>query len=245
MNKIFVSPCKLTLRSFSLAFKKYSFSGNSLSSLLFLSCAQPFVVLFFYLKIKPDIITYMRFFFGLIIIYFAFNYQIQLSITCFIFFKILDYTDGSIARLSNNKTFYGKFIDSSSDLFIEVFFLLFLGFYFFNLLNDYNFLKLYMGSIIFWIFGQFIYDKYGSLTRWSNFENKKNAIPNIKKIKLQRVILILDDIYFLSFFLMIYNLQFFAPKAAFMLIFSCILFGFINVIIHLMSASRNLRENKK
>jgi hypothetical protein len=77
----------------------------------------------------------MRFFFGLIIIYFAFNYQIQLSITCFIFFKILDYTDGSIARLSNNKTFYGKFIDSSSDLFIEVFFLLFLGFYFFNLLK--------------------------------------------------------------------------------------------------------------
>lgn len=245
MNKIFISLCKLTLHSFSLAFKKYSFSGNSLSSLLFLCCAQPFAIFFFYLKIKPNTITYMRFFFGLVIIYFAFNYQIQLSITCFIFFKILDYTDGSIARLYNNKTFYGKFIDSSTDLFIEVFFLLFLGFYFFNLLNDYNFLKLYMSSVVFWIFGQFVYDKYGSLTRWSNFENKKNALPNIKNIKLQRLILILDDVYFLSFFLMVYNLEFFAPKVAFMLIFSCILFGFINVIIHVISASRNLSENKK
>jgi len=245
MKFLFRAICKTAFYSFSLSFKKYGFRSNSLSSLLFLLCAQPFVVLFFYLKIKPNTITYLRFFFGLIIIYLAFNYVMKLALICFILFKIFDYVDGSIARLYNNKTFYGKFIDSSTDLFVESFFLLFLGFYYFNLLNDYAFLKLYMSSVIFWIFGQFIYDKYGSLTRWSNLENKKNVLPSIRNIKLKRLILILDDIYFLSFFLMIYDLEYFALKAAFIIIFSCISFAVVNIIAHVIYARDNLSQNKK
>lgn len=245
MKNFLRSIYKTAFYSFSLAFKKYGFKGHSLSSLFFLFCAQPFAVFFFYLKIKPNTITYLRFFFGLIVIYFAFNHKIKVSLICFIFFKIFDYVDGSIARLYNNKTFYGKFIDSSTDLFIESFLLLFLGFYFFNLLNDYHFLKLYMSCVIFWIFGQFIYDKYGSLIRWSNFENKNNALPNIINIKLKRLILILDDIYIFSFFLMIYNLEQFALKSAFVIIFSCISFAILNIIAHVMYAHKNLNENKK
>jgi phosphatidylglycerophosphate synthase len=245
MNKISIRPYKLILYAFNIAFKKYGFKGNSLTSLFFLVCAQPFAVILYYFKTKPDTITYLRFFFGLIIIYYELNGDIQTAIVLFIFFKIFDYVDGSLARLYGKKTFYGKFIDSVCDLFIEVFFLVFLGFYFFDLLNDYNLLKLYISAAIFWIFGQFIYDKYGSLVRWSNLENKKKTFPNIRDNKFLRLMLILEDSYFFSIFLILYNCQSFGLNASYILIFSCFFFGLLNITLHLISASKNLREKKK
>jgi phosphatidylglycerophosphate synthase len=245
LSKIYKSIYKLTLHGFDLAFKKYGFKGNSLTSLLFLFFAQPFAALFFYFKVQPNTITYIRFFFGLIIFYFFLINELQFAIGSLLFFKLFDNVDGSLARLYKKKTFYGKFIDSVSDIFIEVFFLVFLGFYFFEFFNDYNLLKLYVISAIFWIFGQFIYDKYGSMIRWSNLENKKKARPNIRNGKFLRLLLILEDVYLFCILLILYNYYLFGLIASYILAVSCVLSGLVNIILHLISANKNLRENKK
>ena len=244
MSNINKSIYKLTLYAFDLAFKKYGLKGNSLTSLLFLFFAQPFAALFFYFKVQPNTITYIRFFFGLIIFYFFLINELQFAIGSFLFFKLFDNVDGSLARLYKKKTFYGKFIDSLCDIFIEVFFLIFLGLYFYDLLNDYTLLKLYIVCAIFWIFGQFIYDKYGSLIRWSNLENKKNARPNIRNGNYLRVLLILEDVYLFCILLILYKYYLFGLVVSYILVISCILSGLINIILHIISANKNLREKK-
>jgi len=82
------------------------------------------------------------------------------------------------------------------------------------------------------------------LIRWSNLENKKNARPNIRNGNFLRVLLILEDVYLFCILLILYKYYLFGLIASYILVVSCILSGLTNIILHIISANKNLREKK-
>ena len=140
--------------------KIYSFKDESLMVYFFSLVSYLVTPLFLVLNITPNSITFFNFIIAitsvsLIIlstpIFFAFG------IVLYFIFRVLDFCDGNVARVTNQASFYGRFLDSTLDIFYESFLILSIGFYCFKLyflpnrflkgflqlnVNSYNILKI-------------------------------------------------------------------------------------------------------
>jgi phosphatidylglycerophosphate synthase len=216
--------------------------------------ANFFIPLFMILRIGSDSITLFNFFIGCCALFFIFSGNESFLIYAILFYllnRILDNCDGGVARLNKKKTFFGKFIDSTSDIVIQVFFNLGICFYFFTINSDQKIFFLGIVSSILMSFDFFIFDKFSSLVRWSNKENNKNFPPYIKIRNFNFFFNLLEDVYFfglLSFFLVsvLLSNNLLILRIILYIIFYVAIFSFIfNFIRHFYFAHRFLNFRKR
>jgi phosphatidylglycerophosphate synthase len=226
-----------------------SFNTCSFSGYLFNKFANFFIPIFLILKLKANTITLVNFFVGFICIFFLFVENFFSSYSFFLYFlnKILDHCDGGLARFYKKKTFFGKLIDSISDILFASFFNLALTIIFY--LQTHNYYILVLGSVssIFICFDTFIYDKFSSLVRWCNQENKNKFSPYIKKIKNPRLFFFFEDFVFLAVILLFSfknNLDY--SQKILITIFSLHIISFyFNMNRHILLGYKFLNYNKK
>ena len=241
---------KLICKSAGINSKVREFKNVSIVSYLVSRIANIFIPIFLILKIKPNIITLINVllsFVTIVLVNVLGGKFFGHALICYFFCKILDGVDGGVARIIKRKTFFGKFLDSMNDAFVDSLFFLSLSFYCFNLTGNYTLLILGTITPIANLMDVLILDKFSALVRWSNVQNKKNFPSYIRKDKLLRFFLTIYDINFL----LIYTLFIFKGDiAAIQLLFGCICFliylsAVTNLIMHSFYAYRYLNFNKE
>ena len=100
--------------------KLYNLKTESISQVIFCRISYLITPIFIYLKISPNIITFLNFIisiFSVILIFLGdvtfFNYGIFL----YFLYRTIDFCDGGVARHKNISTFYGRFIDATQESF--------------------------------------------------------------------------------------------------------------------------------
>ncbi len=103
---------------------------------------------------------------------------------------LIDYCDGSIARLNNTPNFFGRFVDGLVDIFVIGIFqcsLLYVFiewdhlFYFISENMFHGLLIVLILSIFFTPIQHLIFDRYSSYTRWIKEEHSINISPTLKR----------------------------------------------------------------
>ena len=235
---------KKSFKTNSKSFNTCSFSGYLLNK-----SANFFIPIFLILKLKANTITLINFFVGCICIGFFFVENFFSSYSFFFYFlnKILDHCDGGLARFYKKKTFFVKLIDSLSDILFASFFNLALTIIFY--LQTHNYYILILGSVssIFICFDTFIYDKFSSLVRWCNQENKNKFSPYIKKNKNPRLFFFFEDLVFLGvIFLFFFKNNLDYSQKILITIFSLHIISFyFNMNRHILLGYKFLNYNKK
>lgn len=241
---------KLISKSYKINSKFRKFKNLAIVDYLAGKIANIFIPIFLILKINPNKITAINIFLSFLTVILVnisegkfFGYALVL----FLFCKIIDHVDGGVARIIKGKTFFGKFVDSINDAFLFALFYLALSFYCFNLTENYALFIIGIIAPFFLLISILILDKFSALVRWSNAENKKNFPSYIRKKKLLRFFLTLEDINFLAvFMLFIFKNNVVAIQMIFGIIcFSIFLSAIINLIMHSFYAYQYLNFNKK
>lgn len=225
-------------------------NNSSISGLLFNRLAILFSLFFLKLKIKANTVTIINIIFSLYILIYIFTYQtVNFGYLIFLYFIriLIDHTDGTIARANNKKTFLGKFLDSTTDIFFSVFFNLGIILFCYKLFHDFKFLVLGIIASIMISFDSFIYDKYSSLIRWSNLENNKKNLPYLRKKYFSRFFFTFEDIIFFSFIILAFiDIQSILFLTTLLLILLTQIFSSIsNIVLHICFSYKYLNQKKK
>ncbi|MDC0859205.1 CDP-alcohol phosphatidyltransferase family protein [Candidatus Pelagibacter sp.] len=228
--------------------KSKSLSNQNLFNFFFYKLSNLIAPVFIILGFSSNSVTIINFFIGLSSCYLVMlnsNYLVQ-GIIIFFIFRILDNVDGGIARYQK-KTFYGKFLDATSDAIIYTLFFVSLAFYFFNFSENKNLLIFGIISSFIFFLEILILDKFGSLVRWCNEQNSKKFSPYIRRTYGYRINLIIRDLIFLSLAFFIFeNENSLLFKLTYIGMYSCIfLSGILNVSLHLFFAKKYLNFRKK
>ena len=185
--------------------KLYNLKTESISQVIFCRISYLITPIFIYLKITPNIITLLNFIvsiFSIVLIFLGdvifFNYGIFL----YFLYRVVDFCDGGVARHKNISTFYGRFIDAVADIFFNSFILFSLSFFAYQYFNSKILLITGIVASILTSYDSFIYDKYSSLARWSNSQNKKKILPYIKKTFLPKISFMYNDIITITILLL-------------------------------------------
>ena len=236
----------LVKKTFKRNQKLYSFKSEAFA-VYFLSLLSYLVTpLFLVLNIHPNTVTFLNFVIAitsLILIFLINSSFFVLGIMLYFIFRVLDFCDGNVARLTNEASFYGRFLDSVLDIFYESFLILSIGFYCFKYHNSENIFFLGIVCCIFSIYSTCIHDKYSSLVRWMNKENKTEVIPYLRKRDFARLGFIMTDLNNLLLIILL----FFSKNSEIFLIISILFFSsflltsLINLYKHFYSAQKVLR----
>ena len=185
--------------------KLYNFKTESISQVIFCRISYLITPIFIYIKVTPNIITLLNFIisiFSIVLIFLGdvifFNYGIFL----YFLYRVIDFCDGGVARHRNISTFYGRFIDAVADIFFNSFILFSLSFFAYEYFDSNILLITGIMASILTSFDSFIYDKYSSLARWSNSQNKKKILPYIKKTFLPKISFMYNDIITITILLL-------------------------------------------
>ncbi len=177
--------------------KLYNLKTESFFQVIFCRISYLITPFFIFLKISPNTITFLNFTISIlsVILIFSgnkifFNYGIFL----YFLYRIIDFCDGGVARYKNISTFYGRFIDALADIFFNSFILFSLSFFAYEYFDSKFLLVTGVIASILTSYDSFIYDKYSSLARWSNSQNKKKILPYVKKTFLPKISFLYNDI---------------------------------------------------
>lgn len=191
--------------------------------------AYPFALLFKKCDVSPNIVTYISFFLALV----AFTSLIMKNLTGYLFFwflsYILDYADGTLARMTKNIGTSALRIDHTSDLVKILVIFLSIGIYFDNQLI---WILTFLSSTIFLFYTVLSHDIY-----WA-----KNS--NIKKTSKEKKLVLNNS----KIFLKIYKLflkkkkKFKKITPSFVLVF-CTINGHTLLIFFFIPFSLNLAYN--
>ena len=226
--------------------KIYNLKNEALTVYLTALMSYIFTPIFIIFKIKPNTITFVNFILAILSLSLIFTIKdvyFKIAILIYFIFRVLDICDGSVARLTNQASFYGRFLDSALDIFYESFLILLIGYYCFKQHNSEELFLLGIVASIFAIFNTCIYDKYAALVRWMNAEKKTNFVPYLRKKYFARLGYTMSD---LNHFLIIILLFFSQNSKVFLIsaelfFLSFIFTSLVNLIKHFYSASKVLR----
>ena len=230
--------------------KLYFLKKDALSTVVISKISYLVTPLFIFFKLSPNIITLINFLVSLLSIILIIQLNAQLfawGIFLYFLYRVLDYCDGSVARYFKTSSFYGRLIDAFSDIFFLAFLILAVSFYNFKTFQNENLLILGVIASIFAIFDTFIYDKYSSLARWSNEENKTKIIPYLRKKIYPRITETCLDIYSLCFFILpfLVNNKFYFEKVILLLFVTIIAQSVQNLIFHFVVAYKSFGVSAK
>jgi phosphatidylglycerophosphate synthase len=156
--------------------------------------------LFVMLNISANGVTCIHFVGSLIavfIITLGSQVALAIGISLFFFFCIIDCVDGNIARLKNQTSFYGRFIDGIVDTNATCFLHLALSYVVFTQFQNYPLMWVGIISVIAVSFHNFIFDRYSAYIRWMNKEKSLNVTPYIRRTMSLRFINLMSDVQYL------------------------------------------------
>ena len=177
--------------------------------------------LFYYLKINANQLTWMHFITSasgaIVIIALGYDYYAY-GVTLYFLGVMMDFCDGSIARISNNATFYGRFLDGLLDVVKDIMIQSSLLVIIYNnsdiidnLFNEPSntyILALCVLAVGLTPIHHLIYDRYSALARWANEENSINIFPTLRYIISFRTIDFLLDLQYIFLVVIIFSLDF-------------------------------------
>ena len=239
LTKIYKRSCKL-----------YNFKNESVIIYLMSLISNLLSPFFIYLNISANSITIINFVLSLILILIIFTLDQSIffyAILLYFIIKILDFCDGSVARYKNDSTFYGRFLDAVVDIFLESSLLLSIHYFSYKIYNNEHLFVFGIFSVLFSIYGTCIADKYSSLIRWTNKDNKTHLKPYLRKVLFPRLNYTLHDIWFLSLFilpLILNNELYFIILLSFFT-FLTFVQNIIIILKHIFFARKNLRTLAK
>jgi phosphatidylglycerophosphate synthase len=241
---------KLISKIFLRSERLYNFKNESFIVYLMFLISNLVTPIFFYLNISPNFITGINFILSLILIYIIFTLDPSIfmyAIILYFIIKIFDFCDGSIARYKNISTFYGRFLDSILDIFIESSLILCVHYFTYKIFNNESLFIFGIFSALFSIYGSSIADKYSALVRWTNEENKTKIKPYLRKFLFPRLNYTLLDIWFLSLFLLPFTLNNNLNFVVLLSVFTFLTFAqnIIIILKHIYFARNNLRKLAK
>ena len=219
------------------------FSSSPIFHYIFRNSGLYASAFFALLKIHPTFINLLNLFLGAIsvILVLIDTNNFKTAITLFLIAEFLDLTDGNLARYYNISSFWGRYLDGMVDI-LNYGFLMIVFFIF--CLNNYsdNFIIIIstfaiLASPIY----HFMYDKYSSLARWSNYVNNTKVNPYIRMKVGKRTNFTLIDIEFLLLFMIFLindNLKLYYLIYAYLLIH--IIKMIFNLTIHTYHARKYL-----
>jgi phosphatidylglycerophosphate synthase len=179
------------------------FSNSSIFEFFFRRVSFFLTPVFILFGVTPNLISGLSLIMGLIaslLISFSSDMSINLGVIIFFFACLLDCVDGSVARLNNIATFYGRFIDGLIDIVIMSAIRIALCHLIMARLEN---------ELLFWFaliatvltpFQHFIFDRYSSYARWSNEENGTNIKPYIRRKISPKLAFLLVDIQLIILF---------------------------------------------
>ena len=230
--------------------KIYNLTNQSLCQILFGKISYLFTPIFILLGISANIITLFSFVSSILMgvfIIIGHDFFFYVGIGLYFLCRILDYSDGAIARYHNNSTFYGRYIDGLADIFLNSFLLFSISIYSYQIFNQLFLIIFGCLAAILTTFDSFIYDRYSALIRWSNEENNKKMLAYVKKKFLPNLPKIYNDIYTLLIFSLIFSLNennfLFIILVSIFFIFS--LSALQTFFVHLYFAYVNMSSNAK
>jgi phosphatidylglycerophosphate synthase len=188
--------------------KIYNLTNQSFCQILFGKISYIFTPVFILLGISANIITLFNFIISIlmgIFITIGNDYYFYTGISLYFLCRILDYSDGAVARYHNNSTFYGRYIDGLADIFLNSFLIFSISIYSYQIFNQLSLIIFGCLTAILTTFDSFIYDRYSALIRWSNEENNKKMLPYVKKKFLPNLPKIYNDIYTLLIFSLFFS----------------------------------------
>jgi len=228
------------------SYKLYNLNNESVIIYLMSLISNLVTPCFIYLNISANLITGINFTLSIISILIIFTLDQSIffyAILLYFIIKIFDFCDGSVARYKNESTFYGRFLDSILDIFLESSLLFSIHYFSYKIYNNEILFIFGIFSVLFSIYGSCISDKYSALIRWANKDNKINLKPYLRKILFPRLNYTLHDMWFLCLFTLPYTLN---NKIIFinLLLFFTFLTFALNLIIilkHIFFARKNLK----
>ena len=228
--------------------KERTFSNQNLFNYFFCKLSNFITPIFIIFRFPPNLITVLNFCLGVfscLLIIFEQNY-LAYGIIIFFMFRVFDNVDGSMARYEK-KTFFGKFLDATSDAIIHPLFFISIAFYYFNFSENKNLLIFGVFSSLLFLVEILILDKFGSLVRWCNEQNSNNYPPYIRRTNFYRFNLILRDLIFLSLvFLIFIDENAFLFQLVYVAINCCLLLSALyNISLHVFFAKKYLNFEKK
>ncbi len=178
--------------------------------------------IFYYLKMSPNSITYTSAITGFMSAAIGIIYGIEyIAIVVLLFFVhlVIDYCDGNVARLLNQTSFYGRFIDGLFNILVVSAIQISLFMMLFNDLDSEHFIVsatisnkylelLCLISIALYPVQHLIYDRYSSYIRWINEDHQSSIFPSIKSDMSYKLIHAMDNIHYITLILSIYDISF-------------------------------------
>ena len=129
----------LIKKTYNRNYELYNFRNEAILIYLFFLVSYVITPIFLILKIKPNNITAVNFLLAvssLLLILSAQNRYLVYGLFIYFIFRVLDFCDGNVARMTKQSSFYGRFLDSTLDIFYESFLILSIGFYCFKYHNS-------------------------------------------------------------------------------------------------------------
>lgn len=236
---------KLIKKTYKRNYKLYRLENEALSIYIFTIISFLVTPLFLIFNISANYVTLINLIIGSFSIFFLISTEYNsfaLGIIIYFIFRILDCVDGNVARITEKTSFFGRFCDSTLDIFYESFFILALGFYSLNYLNSENLFFIGILASLLSMSNTFIYDKYASLIRWSNDENNLSNTPYLRKKSFARFFYTLTDlkILLLVLFLLFYENDYLMHIFLSIFFLKFILMSLFNLIKHFIHAKKNL-----
>jgi len=230
--------------------KLYNLNNESVLIYLMSLISNLVTPCFLYLNISANFITGINFILTLtsILIVFTLDKSIFFyAILLYFIIKIFDFCDGSVARYNNQSTFYGRFLDSILDIFLESSLLFSIHYFSYKIYNNENLFIWGIFSVLFSIYGSCIPDKYSALIRWANENNKTNLNPYLRKIFLPRLNYTFLDMWYLCIFILPFALNSKIIFINLLIIFTFLTFTLNLIIIlkHIFFAKKYLRQPAK
>ena len=156
---------------------------------------------FIYLKFSANLITGINFLIAIVSLYLIFIAEQSLypyGIILFFVALVLDCCDGSIARYYKQSNFYGRFLDAIVGIFHTTFLNIAIHYFCYKIYSNETLFLLGLIVSTITIYKICIPDKYSSLVRWCNEENKRKIKPYLGKTFYPGVYHILYDFYLIG-----------------------------------------------
>jgi len=225
--------------------KLYLIKNEPFTQILFCKISYLITPFFIIFKFSPNIVTFINFLLSLVSVIFISlgdkNYLL-LGIIIYLFYRIIDFCDGSVARYHGRSSFYGRYIDAMGDIFYNGFLIISLGVYCYKVYGSSTILILSSVTAIASTISHFTYDKYAALARWSNSQNRVQVTPYIRKSFFPRLGFIYLDLITACILILPFvknNENRFIGLICF-LFFSFLVVAIQTSLIHLNSAYKNL-----
>ncbi len=198
-----MSPERMTYRDIFKNGKKINLSQvvtlSTTYEYLFLWISFFVVPIFVILRVPANMVTFLMLLTGVgaaVCIGYGSAVSMTLGILFYLVAQVLDASDGSVARITNTSTFYGRFLDGVVDMIILWALQLSLACVLYANAHNRFFVWVSIVAVLLTPFHHLYFDRYSAYARWINEELGLNIKPYLKRTLSPKLNWFLNDLQY-------------------------------------------------